>query len=240
MHALRAFVTLSAALFVSAEIYVTQPASGDSCHGGKSCTVSWVDNGVPPLLSSIGVVRVGLYTGDLQLVQTIVPVDVSTSHSLTFTPNPQAGPNSGAYYVAFISSDGSYHGYTPNFALDGMSGSFSSPDPSATSGIAVPSSLTYPSGSASGSTTPPSARSTTVTGTSLSGASSGTSGAGTSTLASTRLPSSSGTSSLPTSSSPTTTFSTQATITPSSAAVATGPATGFAWTLLAALGFVLF
>ncbi|KAF8814406.1 hypothetical protein BYT27DRAFT_7082282, partial [Phlegmacium glaucopus] len=57
------------------------------------CTVTWLDDGEKPLLSVIGVSTVGLYTGMQQLVQTIAPVDVANTHSITFTPLPDAGPN---------------------------------------------------------------------------------------------------------------------------------------------------
>ncbi len=91
-------------------IQVVQPLEGSTCEADKPCTITWVDNGVRPLLSSIGLSTVGLYTGHQvcwklttpmnaqcpvqQLVQTIPAVDVSTEHSVTFNPNPSAGPNS--------------------------------------------------------------------------------------------------------------------------------------------------
>ncbi|KAF8916692.1 hypothetical protein CPB85DRAFT_1216070 [Mucidula mucida] len=89
-----ALFSLQSILCVQAALYVIVPASGSTCHGGEECTVQWLDNGEAPLLASFGVCSVGLYTGDNQLVQTIEPLDVSASHSLTFTPIPEAGPTS--------------------------------------------------------------------------------------------------------------------------------------------------
>ncbi|KII91792.1 hypothetical protein PLICRDRAFT_105118, partial [Plicaturopsis crispa FD-325 SS-3] len=66
-----------------------------TCYGGQPCTVQWLDDGSQPLLTSIGMSYVGLYTGDQHLVQEIQPVDVSAALSLTFTPDPKAGPNTG-------------------------------------------------------------------------------------------------------------------------------------------------
>ncbi|OCH88717.1 hypothetical protein OBBRIDRAFT_836368 [Obba rivulosa] len=86
-------VLFSLALSVQATIFVTSPASGGTCSGGSSCTVEWVDNGEAPLLSTIGPCFVGLYNGNDVLVQQIEPVDVANLHSLTFTPDPNAGPS---------------------------------------------------------------------------------------------------------------------------------------------------
>ncbi|KAJ7701826.1 hypothetical protein B0H17DRAFT_924028 [Mycena rosella] len=73
-----------------------QPANGSTCTGGTPCSLQWLDDGDAPLLNEIGVVTAGLFTGKQQLVQTIKPLDVSNLHSVQFTPNAQAGPNSGS------------------------------------------------------------------------------------------------------------------------------------------------
>ncbi|EIW53471.1 uncharacterized protein TRAVEDRAFT_133973 [Trametes versicolor FP-101664 SS1] len=84
------------ALLVQATLYVTQPTAGSTCSGGKPCTVQWLDDGTAPLLSQVGPCYVGLYNGNNVLVQQIVPVDISSVHSLQFTPDSNAGPNSGS------------------------------------------------------------------------------------------------------------------------------------------------
>ncbi|KAA1471923.1 hypothetical protein DENSPDRAFT_838030 [Dentipellis sp. KUC8613] len=132
-----------------ASLYVINPSTTSVCHGGQPCTVDWLDDGELPLLSTIGACTVGLYTGNMQLVQQIEPVDVSAGHTLTFTPNPEAGPNSKAYYIAFTSTVFSnnsqpFQTFTPNFAIDQMKGSFESAVESLTSSIAIPSSVSKP------------------------------------------------------------------------------------------------
>ncbi|KAJ3861436.1 hypothetical protein EV359DRAFT_47179 [Lentinula novae-zelandiae] len=89
-----AFVALDAFTAVQATLYVIQPSAGSTCSGGSPCTVQWLDDGTTPLNSNIGVTTCGLYTGDMQLVQTIDPVDVSSTQSLVFTPLSDAGPDS--------------------------------------------------------------------------------------------------------------------------------------------------
>ena len=42
---------------------LTTPITGSTCHGGQECKVEWLDDGVVPLLSSIGACHVGLYNG---------------------------------------------------------------------------------------------------------------------------------------------------------------------------------
>ncbi|KAH9474778.1 hypothetical protein JR316_0013243 [Psilocybe cubensis] len=150
---------LDAALLVNAGLFVYQPFSGSTCRAGEPCLISWVDDGSRPLLSAVGVATVGLYTGKQQLVQTISPVDVAKVHSVTFTPNPAAGPNSDTYYIAITSTtlqgnnSALYTGWSPSFVLTGMTGSFDTPLPSAVSPISVPASLTQPSATESGTRT---------------------------------------------------------------------------------------
>ncbi|KAJ7777900.1 hypothetical protein DFH07DRAFT_796539 [Mycena maculata] len=149
---LATFVALDLARFASAGLYFIEPANGSTCTGGSPCTIDWLDDGNAPLLNLIGTVTCGLYTGNQQLVQTIQPVDVSSIHSVQFTPNAEAGPNSGSYYIAFTSTSATVNGtkyiaFSPFFNLNGMSGSFSSPLAAATSTIPIPSSLTRQSSS---------------------------------------------------------------------------------------------
>ncbi|KAJ3882235.1 hypothetical protein F5051DRAFT_394909 [Lentinula edodes] len=147
-----AFVALDAFTAVQATLYVIQPSAGSTCSGGSPCTVQWLDDGTTPLNSNIGVTTCGLYTGDMQLVQTIDPVDVSSTQSLVFTPISDAGPDSSDYYIAFTSTNleingTKYTSYSPFFSLNNMTGSFSSSVASATSSIPIPSSLTGSSAS---------------------------------------------------------------------------------------------
>ncbi|KAF9474849.1 hypothetical protein BDN70DRAFT_841720 [Pholiota conissans] len=170
-----AFLLALAFLFldtVRAGIYVVEPLKGSTCRANKPCTITWLENGERPLLSAVGVSTVGLFTGRQQLVQTIPPVDVSKTQSVTFTPNPSAGPDSDTYYIAITSTalKGNdsipYSAWSPFFKLTGMSGSFETPLSSATAPIAIPSSLTLStSGSIATSTRvilPPSSTTTSI------------------------------------------------------------------------------
>jgi len=140
---------LNAISSVRGALYVIDPLESTTCHGGKPCTVQWVDDGIQPLLTSIGACTVGLYHGEMELVQQIAPIDVSTAHSLEFTPNPNAGPNSNTYFIAFESTElkingTSYRAYSTSFKIDQMRGSFDSPVPSLTSSIRIPVSVLNP------------------------------------------------------------------------------------------------
>ncbi|EKM78485.1 hypothetical protein AGABI1DRAFT_129593 [Agaricus bisporus var. burnettii JB137-S8] len=140
-------LALDAITLVNAGLYVVKPLLGSTCHAGKPCTVDWLDDGTNPLLTAIGVVDVGLYHGKQQLVQTIRPVNVATVHSLTFTPIPEAGPNSDSYYLSLVSTSLSqnasqpYAAFSSFFRLDGMTGSFDTPNSAATTSFPVPSSV---------------------------------------------------------------------------------------------------
>ncbi|KJA17825.1 hypothetical protein HYPSUDRAFT_205921 [Hypholoma sublateritium FD-334 SS-4] len=154
IHIFLVLVTLYLGV-AQAELFVVQPLEGSTCEANKPCTITWVDNGVRPLLSAVGLSTVGLYTGRQQLVQTIPPVDVSTEHSVTFSPNPSAGANSDTYYIAITSTTlkGNdsipYSGWSSFFTrvlassvfLTGMNGSFDTPLPSATSSMPIPSTI---------------------------------------------------------------------------------------------------
>ncbi|KAH9929047.1 uncharacterized protein BXZ73DRAFT_48269 [Epithele typhae] len=82
------------ALLARADLYLTSPLPDTTCTGGKTCTVNWVDDGVQPLIPVIGPCYVALYNGNMRLIQQIEPVDVSSQHSLDFTPDPNSGPDS--------------------------------------------------------------------------------------------------------------------------------------------------
>ncbi|KAF9559807.1 hypothetical protein CPC08DRAFT_736059 [Agrocybe pediades] len=154
-----------AMLRVYAGLFIVDPHAGSTCQAGVPCTVSWVDDGMRPLFSAIGVSTVALYTGKQQLVQRIAPVDVTKQASLTFVPIAGAGPDSDAYYIAITSTTAKgndtttlYSGWSPFFRITGMSGSFDSPLAAATKEIPIPASLTQSTASIASS-----AQSTTVT-----------------------------------------------------------------------------
>ncbi|KAH9936702.1 hypothetical protein B0H21DRAFT_878690 [Amylocystis lapponica] len=179
------YVLSGAVLCVRAGLYVNDPVASTTCNGGQPCTVTWLDDGSQPLLSGIGACYVGLYNGNNVLVQQIEPVDVASVHSLQFTPDPGAGPDSGTYYINFTAInpvDGArYIQYSAFFTMASMSGSFVSPIASDTSTLSVPSTVLSPP--------PNSVITPTASGSSNSGSSASIP---TSSLASTSAPSSSG------------------------------------------------
>ncbi|KAF5313435.1 hypothetical protein D9611_008486 [Ephemerocybe angulata] len=145
-HLVTLFLAFSLFSLANAALYVVTPRDQSTCRGGEPCTVTWLDDGRAPLLTAIGVSTIGLYTGQKKIVQTLPPVDVSANLSFVFTPDPDAGPNSDSYYLAFTSTQakngtGFYEAFSPWFSLEGMKGSFDSPDPSATKSIPIPSTL---------------------------------------------------------------------------------------------------
>ncbi|EPS96415.1 hypothetical protein FOMPIDRAFT_1130555, partial [Fomitopsis schrenkii] len=137
---------------------VNNPVATSVCYGGQPCTVTWLDDGQAPLLSSIGACYVGLYNGNGTLIQQIEPVNVGDVHSLTFTPDPTAEPNAGGYYMNFtsvlltVNETSHYAEFSADFTLANMSGDFASPVASDTATIAVPSSLLSASKASVGTT----------------------------------------------------------------------------------------
>lgn len=43
---------------------VIDPPTHGACHGNQPCTVSWLDDGIAPLLDVINICNVALYNGD--------------------------------------------------------------------------------------------------------------------------------------------------------------------------------
>ncbi|KAN0094535.1 hypothetical protein V8E55_002822 [Tylopilus felleus] len=132
---------------VHAGVYFTSPVQSTTCTAGQSCQVAWVDDGQAPLLSSIGNCQAALYTGEMVLVQSLQSVDVSTTSSFSFTPDPAAGPN-GQYYVVFTSTSISYQAWSGSFTLTGMTGTTPG------GGSSTPATTLSGSSTSAGSSTP--------------------------------------------------------------------------------------
>ncbi|TFK53037.1 hypothetical protein OE88DRAFT_1334691 [Heliocybe sulcata] len=198
LYHILAFTVLCTINIARAELYVASPAAGSTCHAGQPCTVTWLDNGEVPLLSSLGACTVGLYTGSDELLQEIEPVNPASTLSLQFTPNAAVGPNGDGYYV--------------RFQLDGMSGSTPTQISSLTSTVPVASSVSSP--------TPQSVTSTSTIGTISLPSLSSSSLASTATIPSSRTSSSSLSTSLRSSASST---SPAASSSPSSSGTSSAP-----------------
>jgi len=119
-----------------ATVYVTTPTAATTYSGGKSATINWIDNGVPPTLAMFGPASISIYAGNAQQQTNLQIVsnntDVSSTSTITFTVDPTIGPNSNHYFMRFESLTGKdntstpYEAFSAQFTLDSMSGSFSS------------------------------------------------------------------------------------------------------------------
>jgi len=127
------FAVLALSTSAYANVYVTSPVASTTFVGGQQSTVSWQDDGTTPSLASFGPAIVSIYAGNSQqqtLLQTITPsVDVSTTQSIVFTPDPSIGPDANEYFIRFQSiglMEGQYPAmaFSAKFTMSGMSGTF--------------------------------------------------------------------------------------------------------------------
>jgi len=126
------------ALFSSAfaNVFVTSPVASTTFHGGQVATITWQDDGNAPTLQAFGPAAVSIYAGNAQqqtLLQSIsTSVDVSTTSSIQFTPNPTIGPNSDEYFIRFqslslkdaVQTNFPAEAFSAKFTLDSMTGTF--------------------------------------------------------------------------------------------------------------------
>ncbi|TFY50144.1 hypothetical protein EVJ58_g11168, partial [Rhodofomes roseus] len=111
------------------KLYVTAPVDGTTWTAGQNQTISWKDDGSDPALTKFGKASVGIYTR----VQNIVSsVDVATTESIVFTPDPTVGANGDYYFIRFQSlslkdannSAFPAEAFSATFTMTGMTGSF--------------------------------------------------------------------------------------------------------------------
>ena len=94
---------------------MTAPIASTSWQAGQPQTINWKDDGTSPSLQDFGTASVAIYVGNAiqqvspsllgkmrletdlffqTMLQSVVDsVDVSTTASITFTPDPSIGPN---------------------------------------------------------------------------------------------------------------------------------------------------
>jgi len=193
------FVILGLAASSLAAIYTTSPTANTTFTGGQQATVSWIDDGKPPSLANYSNCMVSIYVGNAMQqtqLQPIVPsVDVATTSSIQFIPNPSIGPNGNEYFIRFQSltlpdpNQPQYPAlaFSSKFNMVGMTGTFNSsvqaqidgqstapiggPTSSASGASSAPATITsQPAVSKSGSATASASKSTASK---TSGASSG-------------------------------------------------------------------
>ncbi|XP_006455314.1 hypothetical protein AGABI2DRAFT_194933 [Agaricus bisporus var. bisporus H97] len=121
-----------------ANVFITNPTSSTTFHGGQQATLNWQDDSKAPSLQDMGNCTVAIYVGNaLQQtsLQTIVEsVDVSKTSAIQFTPKPEIGPNSAEYFIridSLTAKDSASPQYpamsfSAKFKMDGMTGTFSS------------------------------------------------------------------------------------------------------------------
>jgi len=129
-------VVLALSASALANVFATAPVASTNFVAGKPCTVSWQDDGQQPSLQSFGPAMVSIYAGNSQqqtLLQTITPsVNVATTQSVIFTPDPTIGPTGNEYFVRFQSlslKDSTNPQYpalafSARFTMSGMTGTF--------------------------------------------------------------------------------------------------------------------
>lgn len=134
----KAVISLVLAASALANIFITSPVATTTFTAGQQATISWQDDGTTPSLTSFKAALVGIYTGNADqqtLLQTVsTSIDVSTTSSITFTPDGTIGPNSNEYFVRFTSlnlkdatnSQFPAEAFSAKFTLTGMTGTFNS------------------------------------------------------------------------------------------------------------------
>ncbi|KII91691.1 hypothetical protein PLICRDRAFT_173503 [Plicaturopsis crispa FD-325 SS-3] len=163
-------VTLALSASAFATVSVTEPVLSTTWSGGQQATLSWKDDNTTPSLQSFGPSIVSIYTGNRiqqTSLQTIASnVDVSTTASIQFTPNPSIGPNGADYFIRFESlslKDATTPQYpalafSSKFTMNNMSGTFNATvqaqiDGQSTAPISSPTGATSSGSSASASAT---------------------------------------------------------------------------------------
>lgn len=133
----KSFIVLALAAQAFATVFITSPVASTTFSGGKQATISWQDDGASPSLKDFGPAKVSIYVGNAQQQTSLqlitASVDVSTTASIQFTPDPTIGPNSNQYFVRVESlslKDATQPQYpalafSAKFAMDNMSGTFS-------------------------------------------------------------------------------------------------------------------
>ncbi|KAG5723893.1 hypothetical protein E4T56_gene9803 [Termitomyces sp. T112] len=118
-------------------VFITSPTASTTFVAGQQATINWQDDGMTPSLKDFGPAKVSVYAGNAQQqtsLQLVIPsVDVSTTQSIQFTPDPSIGPNSNQYFIRVESlnlKDSAAPQYpalafSAKFTMNGMTGTFS-------------------------------------------------------------------------------------------------------------------
>jgi len=112
--------------------FVTAPVASTTWTAGAAQNIVWEDDGTAPSLAQFGNATVGIYAGNQNQqteLQQIATVNVSSTGTVTFTPDASMGPNGNYYFVRLTSlayMDGQYpaEAFSAKFTMAGMSGTF--------------------------------------------------------------------------------------------------------------------
>jgi len=132
------FILLALSTSALANVFITSPVASTTFHGGQQSTITWMDDGQSPTLAAFGAASVAILAGNAQQ-QTVLQlisgsVNVGSTASIQFTPDPTIGPNSDEYFVRFQSlalmsaSQSQYpaQAFSAKFTMDNMTGTFNS------------------------------------------------------------------------------------------------------------------
>jgi len=181
-----ALVVASLAASALATVYVTNPVNATTFSGGATATISWEDDGNSPSLAAFGTAEVGVYVGDAtqqtEVQQIVASVNVSTTSTIQFTVNPNAGQDGYYYFIRFQSlglMDSTNpqfpaEAFSAKFTMTGMTGTFNAIESQQIAGASTaPIGGSSPTSAASGATSGPSITTTPSTVASSTGSSSG-------------------------------------------------------------------
>ncbi|KAG5331664.1 hypothetical protein C0989_007612 [Termitomyces sp. Mn162] len=109
-------------------VFITSPTASTTFVAGQQATINWQDDGMTPSLKDFGPAKVSVYAGNAQQqtsLQLVIPsVDVSTTQSIQFTPDPfirveslNLKDSAAPQYPALA--------FSAKFTLNGMTGTFS-------------------------------------------------------------------------------------------------------------------
>jgi hypothetical protein len=133
-----ACVLLALASSSLASVFLTNPTASTTFTGGQQATISWIDDGKQPPLQTFKTASIGIFTGNAiqqTLLQQVVPsVDVSTTGTIQFTPDPAIGPNGNNYFIRVESLTAKdptnaqfpAEAFSAKFTMAGMTGTFNS------------------------------------------------------------------------------------------------------------------
>ncbi|BEJ12172.1 hypothetical protein CspHIS471_0206320 [Cutaneotrichosporon sp. HIS471] len=116
-----------------ATIYTTNPVASTSVKGGEVLEIKWQDDGIAPVLDTIGICSVDLCIGSptkqLCIQNLAESVDVSKASTVSTTIDPSIGANHDAYFIRYSAENYTdkgmpYMQFSARFALTDMTGNF--------------------------------------------------------------------------------------------------------------------